>query len=210
MSNLNAIPTQFQVISTQPELKIRYSTNRWNRIFGFQSFGIGIGTLIMMICFTIFQYNMTLENMRREDLPTFMIVMNIIFVPFSLWWIWTGACEMSGCKEVSATRNCLSIVYTCKLLGVCLQTSILASGISHLELSLLSAVGSDDDDSWRLNVVNDRSHNGNWKLFLTWLPIIKFEKTIDRQVRLCSYSISRPSEWLGRLLADFYRIELRS
>jgi hypothetical protein len=209
MSSLNAIPTQFQVISTHPELKIRYSINRWDRYWGFPSLFISIAGLIMITCFTIFQKDVNSEDISTEDLPTYMILMNIIFIPFLLYWIWIGSNLISRRKEVSATRDRLLIVDTCRLLGICSQTSISASGISHFELSLLPAVGSDDYDFWLLNVVNSRPSNGSWKLFLTWFPIIKFEKTINHQVRLCGYTISQPNEWLAKLLANFYDVQVQ-
>ncbi len=59
--------------------------------------------------------------------------------------------------------------------------------------------------------MSTRSHQLRWKLFFNWFPMIKVGRTNDRQIRLFSNrTANKPCKWLGELLADFYRVELRS
>jgi hypothetical protein len=179
MFDFNTTPSQFQVISTQPEVRIKCTRSTLDRIVGLICLILGVLVLIT----SLFYYLI-------EILPHGSVnVWYSIFVLLGLFNILSGFSLMNGFTEILATRDSLIVRHSP---GIAFQESILSTDIRYFKLSpgtgnFQLSIGGTNNNS-RLDVVLFRSYHN----------------------RLCDYGVREPSEWLGRILSDFYQVEFQS
>jgi hypothetical protein len=173
MYDLNVIPAQFQVISTQPELKIKCSRSNLDRIIASIMLISGILGLIIALI------------LPHESIN----IWYSIFVLLVIFNILSGVSMVQGFTEILATRDNLIVRQSP---GIIYQESIQSTDIRYFKLS-------PSTKSFELSM-GGRNNNSR-------LDVVLFRTYHNR---LCDYGVREPSEWLGRLLADFYQVEFRS
>jgi hypothetical protein len=188
MYNSNAVPSEFQIGSIQPYLKIQSKHTVRNRMIGLFFLLQGSGFLIGFL-FSGYV----------------LLFTGPIFMPLVLYMVWTGAWRMLGSIEICATDNRLIVRY--RILGINRERWVPADDINRFEL--FSRMSYDNDLFWLSIITNNQSPGGH-RLYLNLIPVIKIDLNNRRPFRLYSRAYGEPCEWLGRAMADFYRVELRS
>jgi hypothetical protein len=220
MSNLNEIPREFQILSTQPELRIRCSSRirGWGKIFFLIFF--------LPFCFLFIRHALLLVDGLYEILhlrlwqaiqlftyktgnlwaiPTFFFAFfGLGFVVFYLLWL------ILGVTEVYARSDYLTIRY--ELLGLSRKVSLLTNDIEYFNQFLNE---NSEGHTWDLEVVTNRKYSKEDRTFASWVPVKMISE--DMLVRLNYKTIhlyadtdSNLSGWLGNVLANFYRIRFQS
>jgi hypothetical protein len=217
MLNLNKIPSEFQVFSTQPYLRIRYSIPLWAKILH-GLFLLPFLILFALNCWILFGVLHEILNLRfwqaiqilSYDTNNPWFVLGFVFTFFLLGvasgvWLWC----LLGVIELHATRESLTIIY--RLLGISRRISVLAGNIRYFNQFLDRSEG----DSWELEIVTNQRLSDKNLSFPAWFPAKWMSEDIltrmnYKTIHLCAYSKPNPSEWLGKVLADFYKVEFQS
>jgi hypothetical protein len=206
MYNPNIVPSTFKVISTQPEIKIQYIKHINNRIEGLILFAIFFGLPFYLLhgspIFRVLLNPVKLFEILIEPSKFFGFLFLLSILGLLIYMSFYGLWLTLGSTKLSASREYLSITHN--LLGLCCQESIATTNISYLELSV------ENEGRRKLDVVANLSHQGGWRLFLDWVPAIKINRPNSCKINLCQCQVDESNQWLGELLADFYRVELRS
>jgi hypothetical protein len=218
MSNFNQIPPEFKVFSTEPELKMRYSTGVAAKgcllIFSIPFFFIFAGH-----CFILLWGLYELLNLRfsqaiqiwsydSNNIWSMLMFFGTLFLFGSACWalVW----NILGVTQIHATQESLTIIY--QLLGMSHEISVLASNISYFNQFLNRT---SEADSWDLEIVTKQKLYATDRSYPRWFPA-KFISEDDvirmnyKTINLYSHTHHHPSEWLGKVLADFYQVEFKS
>ena len=218
MSNLNQIPKQFRVLSTQPELRIRYSNHIWSGIFlsllllPFSLLFIGHSLILLHGLYEILNLRVWQGiQIFSYSSGNFWLILVFVFTFFLLGSIfWAGLFLLLGVTEILASSDSLTISYN--LLGISKKISVLTKDIKYFNQFLSK---SSEGNSWDLEIItNLRTYNKDLS-FPTWFPVKWISKDMMVQmsyktIRLYGHTNSNPGEWLGSVLADFYRVEFKS
>ncbi|RAM49851.1 MAG: hypothetical protein C6Y22_20265 [Hapalosiphonaceae cyanobacterium JJU2] len=218
MSNFNKIPSQFQIFSAYPSLRIRIITQISQKIlfliFSLPSFVFFAGHCLILLsglnqvlnlhfwqAFQIFSYN--------TNNSCFVLIFVLGFFVFAIATLF-GLWSILGITELHANYESLKIIYG--LLGTSYEISILASNIKYFNQYCHRC---DELNSWNLEIVTNQIRFHKNLLFLVWI----FQNWISantltpmkfKTIYICSYTKPNPSHWLGKVLADFYKVEFRS
>jgi hypothetical protein len=186
MYNSNAVPRNFQIGSLQPYLKIQ------SKKLTFPNRVMGLFLLLLMSGMGI--------GLFYSDYPAVTVT---IFMPMQLFFTWMVAWAALGSIEICAIDDRLIIRY--RILGISRERWVSADNINRFELFLRPAY---DNDLYWLSIVTNNQSLGGHRLYLNLIPVIKIELNHRRPFRLYSCGDGEPCEWLGRAMADFYRVEL--
>lgn len=221
MSNLNEIPSEFQVFSTEPVLRIRYLYSKWLRILLL----LFLSPFLLLFtghCLTLFLGLHEILNFRFWQAIQVLSyngdnVWSVLLFFFTFFLLGTAACLwlwlLLGITELHATRESLTIIHRWRLLGISHKTSVLGSHIRYFNQFLDK---SSEGDSWALEVVtNQRLFDKDvsippWMLPAKWVTADLVTRMNYKTVNLYSQNTPSSSYWLGRVLAEFYRVEFRS
>jgi hypothetical protein len=218
MNNFNQIPPDFKVFSTEPELKIRYSTGVADKccllIFFILFFFIFAGHCFILLwglyellnlhfsqAIQIWSYD---SNNIWSMLMFFGTLFLLGFVSWALVW------GILGVTQIHATQESLTIIY--QLLGTSRKISVLATNISYFNQFLNR---SSEAESWDLEIVTKQKLYATDISYPRWFPA-KFISEDDvirmnyKTINLYGHTHPHPSEWLGKVLADFYQVEFKS
>ncbi|WP_414529436.1 hypothetical protein [Nodularia chucula] len=115
-----------------------------------------------------------------------------------------------GITQLHATQESLTIIY--QLLGMYRKISVLATNISYFNQFLNK---SSEGDSWDLVVVTNHKLYDKDLSFPAWFSAkwVSADMLIRmnyQTISLCAYTSYHPSEWLGKVLAEFYQVEFKS
>jgi len=218
MSNLNQIPRQFRVLSTQPELRIRHSNYIWSGIFfnllllPFSLLFIGHSLILLSGLYEILNLRVWQGiQIFSYGSGNLWLILVFVFTFFLLGLVfWVGLFLLLGVTEINASLDSLTISYN--LLGISNKTSVLTKDIKYFNQFLAK---SSEGNSWDLEVItNLRTHNKDLS-FPTWFPVkwISEDMVIRMNyntIRLYGHTSPNPGEWLGSVLADFYRVGFKS
>ncbi|MBD2364336.1 hypothetical protein H6G36_24675 [Anabaena minutissima FACHB-250] len=218
MSNFNQIPSEFKVFSTEPELKIRYSTGVAAKgclliffipfffIFAGHCFGLlsGLYELLNLR----FSEAIQLWSYNTNNIWSMLMFFGMLFLlGFTSWaFVW----GILGVPQIHATQESLTIIY--QLLGMSHKISVLATNISYFN-QFLNRTG--EADSWDLEIVTKQKLYATDRSYPRWFPakLISEDGLIRmnyKTINLYGHSHHHPSEWLGKVLADFYQVEFKS
>jgi hypothetical protein len=207
MNILSQPPAQFQVVSTDPELIIRYVSSRLRRIIG--SIVILISTIVVaVICISIVAE-------LFSPYPNYLSLSRIPYIIFFAIWAYVGLWLKFGISESIVTHDGLTVIH--KMRGITHQKKISASHISYFNkfLSHNYDVNTHTTSSaWVLAVMTNQKRSKKYRSVLNWIPKKLISTSMlarleDRTVNIYAHGDARPVEWLGRVLADFYQVELR-
>ena len=217
MSKLNEIPPQFKVFSLEPEIKMKYST-------GLAAKGclliFSIPFLVMFAgyCFILLLGLYELLNLRfaeaiqiwsydSNNIWSMLMFFGTLFIlgllsGFMVWGI-------LGVTEIHATQESLTIIY--QLLGMSRKISVLVSNINYFHQFLNRG----EAESWDLEVVTKQKLYDKYMSYPRWFPtnFISQDELIRmnyQTINLYSHTNPYPSQWLGKLLADFYQVKFKS
>jgi hypothetical protein len=225
MANLSAVPRQFQLLSTQPNLRIRYANPIWARVFLLPIFlpfivllvGGQLSILFYLLLKLLLVLNEVLHMRFRLQMEVFTynardfwgILRNFFgYLAFgavsgaaSLCMLW----PLLGVIEIHASYSSLAITY--KLLGMSRKVSISAEDIQYFRQFLNE---SGDSNSWDLEIVANQRYFPEDQAVPAWLPEKWTRDAMTRMgcktIHLYASSSSSPSKWLGGVLADFYGV----
>jgi len=217
MSNLNNIPSEFQVLSTKPELRIQYLMPLGSRIFLFLFF-LPFFVLFILHLWSLFLAVREIANLRfwqamqmlgyNSNAPWnilgFVFTFSLLGVAFG-----SGMWGILGATEVCATHKSLTISY--KLLGFSRNISVLSRNIRYFNQFLNIS----ESTSWDLEVVTNQRLSDKYQSFPVWdlangVSPDMVTRLNYKTIPLYSHTNPNPSKWLGRVLADFYRVEFQS
>jgi hypothetical protein len=217
MYNLDRIPREFQVFSTQPEIRIRYRISLGIKILFFLVL-LPFFVLFTGHCFLLFLGLHAILNGRfwegiqifvyNSNNPWFILVFIFSLLLLSLasfFWLYL----LLGITELYATDRSLTITY--KMLGMFYKKSLLTSDIGYFN-QFLNKTG--EADSWDLEAISKRRISDKNISFPAWVPAKWISADMVtrmnyKTMRLYSHANPYPTEWLGRVLANFYRVEFR-
>jgi hypothetical protein len=200
---LNPTPVQFQVMATQPELRIRYSASRARRIIG--SIIILISTIVVtVICISIVAN--LFSNYYRSGIP---------FIIFFAIWAYVGLWLKFGVSELIVTDDALTVIH--KMRGVAHQKKISASHISYFNKFLSHTYNANTNtasSAWVLAVMTNQKRSKKYRAVLNLIPkkLISASMVANLEyqtVYIYAHGDRNPVDWLGKVLADFYQVELR-
>jgi hypothetical protein len=215
MSNLNNIPSEFQVLSTKPELRIQYLMPLGSRIFLFLFF-LPFFVVFILHLWSLFLAVRELANLRfwqamqmlgynsndPWQILLFVFTFSLLGVAFG-----SGMWCILGVTEVCATHKSLTISY--KLLGFSRNISVLSRNIRYFNQFLNT---SSEGYFWDVEVVTNQRRFDKYQSFPVWIPAKPdmVTRLNYKTIPLYSHTNPNPSKWLGRVLADFYRVEFQS
>ncbi len=218
MSNLNKIPGEFRVLSTQPELRIRYHSRIWLKAlmllmflpFFFVFLGhmwIILFAFYEMVHFRIWQ-GINLFSYDTGN-PWFFLIFLFTFGLLSVV-CWAALWALLGVTEIDAKSDSLTISY--RLLGISRKTSFLTRDIRYFNQFLDK---SSEGNSYHVEVVTNQRLFNEDRTLPAWFPAKWISADMStrmnyKTINLYGHPNSKPSEWLGRILADFYRVEFKS
>ena len=219
MSSRNKIPSQFQVLSIQPELRIRYVSRIFHRIF-FLFFFLPFFGLFIGHCLVLFWGLYEVLNLRLWQAVQVLAYgtnnswfLLIFVVIFSLLGVasYAGLWSLLGIIELHAIGECLTIIY--RLLGMSREISISTDNIQCFHQFF--GRDSESGNLWNLEVVTNQRRSDRIQSFPAWIPAKWISADMVtrlnyKTVNLYAHINPDPTEWLGRLLADFYRVEFQS
>jgi hypothetical protein len=215
MSNLNNIPSEFQVLSTKPELRIQYLMPLGSRIFLFLFF-LPFFVVFILHLWSLFLAVRELANLRfwqamqmlgynsndPWQILLFVFTFSLLGVAFG-----SGMWCILGVTEVWATHQSLTISY--KLLGFSRNISVSSRNIRYFNQFLNT---SSEGYFWEVEVVTNQRRFDKYQSFPVWIPAKPdmVTRLNYKTIPLYSHTNPNPSKWLGRVLADFYRVEFQS
>lgn len=218
MSNLNQIPREFRVLSTQPELRIRYSNRISHQIclslllLPFSLLFIGHSWILLSGLYEILNLRVWQGiQIFSYDTGNFWFVLTFVFAFFGLGVVfWFGLWSLLGVTKIHASFDSLTISYN--LLGMSHKISVLTKDIKYLNQFLNK---NSEGNCWDLEIVmNLKTSNKDWS-FPAWFPAkwVSEDMVIRmnyKTIHLYAHANPNPSEWLGNVLADFYRVGFQS
>lgn len=215
MSNLNNIPSEFEVLSTKPELRIQYLMPLGSRIFLFLFF-LPFFVLFILHLWSLFLALLEIANLRfwqamqmlgynSKDpwqILLFVFTFSLLGVAFG-----SGMWCILGVTEVCATHQSLTISY--KLRGFSRNISVSSRNIRYFNQFLNT---SSEGYFWDVEVVTNQRRFDKYQSFPVWIPAKPdmVTRLNYKTIPLYSHTNPNPSKWLGRVLADFYRVEFQS
>lgn len=217
MSNLNNIPSEFQVLSTKPELRIQYLMPLGSRILPFFFF-LPFCVLFIGHLWILFLAVREIANLRFWQAMQMLCYnsnapWNILLFVFTFSFLGvasgSGMWCLLGVTEVCATHKSLTISY--KLLGFSRNISVLSRNIRYFHQLLNIS----ESTSWDLEVVTNQRLSDKYQSFPVWdlanrVSPDRVTRLNYKTIPLYSHTNPNPSKWLGRVLADFYRLEFQS
>ncbi len=207
MNILSQPPAQFQIVSTESELIIRYASSRLRRIIG------SIVILISTIVVTVICISIVAELF--SPYPNYRSLSRIPFIIFFAIWAYVGLWLKFGVSESIVTDDALTVIH--KMRGVAHQKKILASHISYFNKFLSHTYNANTNtasSAWVLAVMTNQKRSKKYRSVLNWIPkklisasmVAKLEY---QTVYIYAHGDPNPVDWLGKVLADFYQVELR-
>lgn len=217
MSNLNQIPREFQVLSIQPELRIRYSIHVWDRIFPFLLLSpfiflfIGHSLLLLYGLYEILHLRFWLGiqafSYGKGSWSILMFFFTFSLLGFASWLLlWS----LLGVTEIHADHDSLTVIY--RLFGISRKVSIPAKDINYFNQFLKE---DSENTTCDLEIVTSLRYAEEDQAFPAWFPTkwISEDMVIRinyKTIHLYANIISNPSEWLGSVLANFYKVRFQS
>ena len=225
MANVSTVPREFKVLSTQPNLQIRYAHPIWFRIFLLPVFlpflalfvGVQLSLLFKLLLglnevlhmrfwleMQVFAYGVrdSWSNLRNFFEHLAIVALSVAASLYMLW-------RLLGVTEIHAHYNSLGITY--KLLGMSRKTSIVAEDIQCFRQFLNQ---SGDSNSWDLEIVSSQRYFLEDQAVPAWFHEKWTRDSMNlmgcKKIRLYSSPRSSPSKWLGSVLADFYGVRFIS
>lgn len=218
MSNLNKIPNEFRVLSTQPELRIRYFSRILHKtfflLFFLPFFVLFTGHCLMLLLglyevlnLRFWQAVQVLAYNTNNPWSVLMFVFSFLLLGVVSW---TGLWLLLGITELQAVRESLTIIY--RLLGLSRKIPVSTDDIQYFNQFLNR---NDEGDSWDLEIVTNQRRSDRIQSFPAWVPakwvsVDMVTRINYKTVHLYAHTNPNPTAWLGRLLADFYRVEFQS
>lgn len=218
MFNSTEIPKQFKVFSIQPELRIRFSNQTWQRILFFVFFltflaiFVGHCLMISVSLYEILHFNFEKANQFFSYGTNNLWYVLIFVFTFFILSISTWSClwVTFGFYEIIAAKESLTTIY--KMLGMSHCKSVLIKEIQYFNQFRKK---DSEGNTWDLEIVTNQKLFDEDKSFPSWFP----QKWVSadmlvrinyKTIHLYGHSSPKPSQWLGKALARFYRVEFKS
>ena len=211
LSNDN-LPAGFKILSETPELRIKYlsQANGCLILFFLPFIALFLGHIWLLILvaqeilnFGLWQAIQKLPH-KNWDFCLFLfsfLLLGAITV-FALWFTF-------GITEFKASRE--SLVVSKKLFGMSKKNRIPTINIQYFYQIKDGGEDMDSFPSWGLEVVTNHKIHERTISFPSWIQAD--ENTINRLIYKTIVLLSKQpidkSDWLGRVLADFYKVEFR-
>lgn len=218
MSKLNNIPREFQVLSTQPELRIRYFSRISHKIcfllFFLPFFALFTGHCLILLFglhevlnLRFWQAVQVLNYNTNNPWSVLTFVFSFLLLGVASC---TGLWLLLGVTELQAVRESLTIIY--RLLGMSREIPISTDDIQYFNQFLNR---NSEGDSWDLEVVTNQRRSDRIQSFPAWIPAKWVSADMVtrmnyKTVHLYAHTSPNPTEWLGSLLADFYKVEFQA
>lgn len=213
MSNFSEVPLGFRVLSTHPDLRIRFHHSIGSRILMgcfvlpfFVLFILHAAALLRAVHHAFnFQFEQALLALCYGA-NNFWAVLLFIFV-FALLSIisWAGVWSLLGRTKLQAAHDSLVVVY--KLLGFTVQKRISSHTIEYFnQFDNSNSV----NDSWVLEAVTHEKRFQQDLEYPSWIPADTMTRSTYKTIHLYTSDNSDQTAWLGRVLAEFYGVEFRS
>ena len=197
MSHLPAIPSEFQVFSIAPVIKIRYRSPARSKILLFLLF-LPVIALFLAHCALLFcafheaiartatpaTRLLSYNTKQAESIIAFTLSFLLIGIlcAFALWTLFKRT-ELNGTAD--------SLILTHTFLGTLQNRIIPAKEIDRLQLSPLEASGT----TWQLAAICDRPRPYRYR---------------TSTLKLYEHNNLSACLWLGRVLSSFYNLQLHS
>lgn len=210
MLSVDSIPTGFRILSETPVLRIKYRSqaNGCMIMFLLPSIAIFfcyvwllISTLYEILYLSLWQVLQKLPN-AIGNYWWFVFCFLLFGVPtfFALW-------HTFGITDFQASHESLIIVK--QLFGIHLKKNILNTAIRYFNQIKDGGEGMDSFPSWGLEIITNQRIYERSISFPSWLPQL-LDRQIYKTVMLLDRQSIDKSDWLGRVLADFYKVDYRS
>ena len=219
MFNPTEIPKQFKVFSIQTDLRISFPGQIWPTMFvsilllPFVALFVGHFIFICLGLYEILHLNLekaidffSYGTNNFWQLLTFVFAFSLLGA-VTFCWLWI----IFGFYEIRATEESLTTIS--KMLGMSWKKSVLTKEIRYFN-QFLKRDG-EGEDTWDLEIVTNQKLFDEEQSYPSWFP--KKWVSADMLVRmnyktvqLYSHSSPKPTEWLGKTLARFYRVEFKS
>ena len=210
------VPRQFKVLSTQPELKIRYVDRIGEKMMFF---------LLFFPFILIFSEHIRILLSGLYEIFHLRLWTGIQILSYGsgnpwhiMWFIlmfgfgvpsWLVIWQLLGQTEIRASHDMLTISY--RLLWLSHE---IFCGIRDIEyFNQLSRKGSEGEIYWELEIVTNRNISRKFPTLPVWMrPLLPPEKTTQKNhqiIYLYYHSTPEPIHWLGNILADFYSVRFQ-
>jgi hypothetical protein len=217
MTNFDHIPKEFRVFSKQPDLRIKYSRQTFHKLL-FLIFLLPFFALFIGHVWTFLHGLYEILHLRfQQGIHMFSYgtgnpwsIFQFFFALFGLGFASCyGLWVLLGVVEVHAAHDSLTISH--KLLGMSQTTSVLAENIQYFKQSLRN---SGDESSWDLEIITNQQAFKQDVSLPAWFPAKWITEDMKirmnyRVIHIGSYANCHLSEWLGSVLADFYKVKFQ-
>lgn len=209
MQNVNSIPAGFRILAETPVLQIKFRSqaNKCLIVFllPFIALFLCYTWLLILMLYEILHLNLWQEYQKLPNLIgsywllLFGFLLLSVFSSFALWHIF-------GITYFQASHNSLIIVK--QLFTMRLRISIPSPAIQYFNQMKDGGEGMDSFLSWGLEIItNQRIYERSISL-PSWFPGLS-DREMYRTVMLLDKQSIDKSDWLGRVLADFYDVNYR-
>jgi hypothetical protein len=210
MLSVDSIPTGFRILSETPVLRIKFHSqaNGCMIVFLLPFIAMFLGYVWLLILTLYEILNLSLWQVFQK-LPNaignywwFVFGFLLLSVPtfFALWHIF-------GMTHFQVSHESLIIVKQLFIIRV--KKNIPSPAIRYFNQIKDGGEGMDSFPSWGLEIItNQRIYERSISL-PSWLPELS-DRQIYKTVMLLDRQSIDKSDWLGRVLADFYEVDYRS
>ncbi|MBN3877292.1 hypothetical protein [Nostoc sp. JL23] len=204
----NEIPSGFKVFCVTPDMRIRYfaQPNFCFILFLLPFIVLFIGH-IFLLCFTFYEILrigiVAVVQQISQQLVEYLVFpfsfLVLGFVTFHAFWITFGVTDFLAADD--------SFIVIKKLFWMSKQQEVTRMNIQYFQQVKDGGEGEDSFPSWGLELVtNQKIYDGNISL-PSWIPESTINQIIYTKIVLLDKQSIQKSDWLGSVLADFYKVE---
>lgn len=204
----NEIPSEFKVFCVTPELRIRYfaQPNFCFILFLLPFIVLFLGH-IFLLCFTFYEIMRigivaVVQQISQQFVEYLVFPFSFLLLgvaTFHAFWITFGVTDFLAADD--------SFIVIKKLFWMSKQQEVTRMNIQYFQQVEVEHEGA--SVSWGLELVtNQKIHDGNISL-PSWIPESIINQIIYKKIVLLGQQSIEKSDWLGCVLADFYKVEFR-
>ncbi|AFZ26868.1 hypothetical protein Cylst_4812 [Cylindrospermum stagnale PCC 7417] len=210
LSNEN-IPIGFKLFCATPELRIRYfaQANCCVIIFLLPFIVLFMGHIFLLF-FTLYEIlNIGIVPVMQEILQK---ITEYWIFPFSFLLLGVATSHALwitfGITEFLAVDDSLIVIK--RLLWMSKDQEVTRMNIQYFQQVKDGGEGEDSFPSWGLELItNQKKYDGNISI-PSWIPESTINGMIYKKIILLDKQSIEKSDWLGTVLADFYKVEFHS
>jgi hypothetical protein len=209
--SVDSIPIGFRILSDKPVLwiKFRSQVNGYLLLFLFPFIAFFVYEICWLIEISHLLLNLRFDELFKASLDLeWYYIFELIFLGigtsaatfFALW-------HTFGITYFKISHKSLVVVK--QIFGISLKNNIVSIEIKNFKQTTNKDEGQNTFPSWGLQVVTNQIADKEVQSLPSWLPK-PLGRNIYKTITLIDGQSIEKSDWLGKLLADFYEVNYHS